>query len=157
MNHLQCAICGTKDALVFHCNYCGGYFCAEHHLPESHNCTNQPKATPHYMRPPEMKSNEPLPKIGKPIPHRSTFSHPKHHSKSKPSFWKFALFKLLRIIGVCSVLFGAFMFLINLGNQNTNAAVLCVFLFIGGVLLSWYAAFKMRTITIERGVRDAGR
>lgn len=40
MNQLQCETCGKKDALVFHCNYCGGYFCAEHHLPENHNCNN---------------------------------------------------------------------------------------------------------------------
>ena len=81
MNHFQCEACAKKDALVFHCNYCHKYYCAEHHLPESHGCANKPRTTPYYVRPPETKTNEPLPNIGKPIPYRSTFSHPKHHSK----------------------------------------------------------------------------
>jgi Zn-dependent protease len=25
--------------MPFRCNYCGGYYCAEHRLPEKHNCT----------------------------------------------------------------------------------------------------------------------
>jgi hypothetical protein len=58
-------------------------------------------------------------------------------------FWKFALYKLLRGIGACSALFGAFMFLINLGNQRTNETFFSILLFIGGILLSWYATFKI--------------
>jgi hypothetical protein len=51
MNHLQCEICGKEDALTFHCNYCGGYFCAEHHLPETHNCSRKPRTTPWFVQP----------------------------------------------------------------------------------------------------------
>ena len=79
MNQFQCQVagCGKKDALVFHCNYCGGYFCAEHHLPESHNCTYKPRTAPPYVKPPEAKLHEP-----------SVISYPPatQHSKTKP--WK---------------------------------------------------------------------
>ncbi len=61
MNHFQCQFpdCKKKDALVFHCNYCGNYFCADHHLPENHNCSNMPEKPPFHVRPPEVKSHEP--------------------------------------------------------------------------------------------------
>src|SRR2546427_580752 len=35
---LRCDFCGTDEDLPFTCNYCGGTFCAEHRLPESHAC-----------------------------------------------------------------------------------------------------------------------
>lgn len=34
----KCAACGKEELLPFVCRYCGNSFCAEHHLPESHNC-----------------------------------------------------------------------------------------------------------------------
>ena len=36
---VQCDSCGKDDDLPFRCNYCGGYFCSEHRLPEFHECT----------------------------------------------------------------------------------------------------------------------
>jgi Zn-dependent protease len=36
---LNCEYCGKEEALPFVCNYCGGTFCSEHRLPESHACT----------------------------------------------------------------------------------------------------------------------
>jgi hypothetical protein len=71
------------------------------------------------------------------------------------SFWKFTGFALLRVIGICSMLLGVFGGLIALGNHLTNGVILAVFLFISGILLTWYSTFKTRTITIERGIRDA--
>jgi Zn-dependent protease len=35
---LKCDYCGKEESLPFVCNYCGGTFCSEHRLPESHNC-----------------------------------------------------------------------------------------------------------------------
>lgn len=35
---MECQRCGKETFLPFKCPYCGGYFCAEHRLPESHNC-----------------------------------------------------------------------------------------------------------------------
>jgi Zn-dependent protease len=35
---LKCEACGKEEALPFVCNYCRGVFCADHRLPESHNC-----------------------------------------------------------------------------------------------------------------------
>jgi hypothetical protein len=112
MNHFQCEICGKKDALVFQCNYCHKYFCAEHHLPENHDCTNKPRITPYYVRPPETKTNEPLPKIGKPIPYRSTYSHPKHHSK--------ITWKKITAISITALIIGSLFWLIIQNNSFVN-------------------------------------
>ena len=35
---MKCDFCGKEEALPFVCNYCGGAFCADHRLPESHQC-----------------------------------------------------------------------------------------------------------------------
>ncbi|HIP62625.1 MAG TPA: rhomboid family intramembrane serine protease [Archaeoglobus profundus] len=36
----KCDICGKEEPLPFTCRYCGGTFCADHRLPEKHNCPN---------------------------------------------------------------------------------------------------------------------
>lgn len=33
-----CQNCGKKTTMPFRCKYCGGVFCGEHRLPESHDC-----------------------------------------------------------------------------------------------------------------------
>ncbi len=35
---MKCQYCGTEEILPFKCPYCNGYFCAEHRLPENHEC-----------------------------------------------------------------------------------------------------------------------
>ncbi len=35
---MNCEFCGKEEALPFVCNYCGGAFCADHRLPEAHQC-----------------------------------------------------------------------------------------------------------------------
>ena len=35
---VKCDYCGVEVALPFKCRYCGGNFCARHHLPENHDC-----------------------------------------------------------------------------------------------------------------------
>ena len=35
---VKCDRCGKEVDLPFRCNYCGGYFCSEHRLPEFHDC-----------------------------------------------------------------------------------------------------------------------
>lgn len=35
---MKCDYCGREEDLPFTCNYCGGTFCADHRLPESHAC-----------------------------------------------------------------------------------------------------------------------
>jgi len=42
----KCDYCGKEVYLPFVCKYCGGKFCAEHRLPESHNCPGLKKAKP---------------------------------------------------------------------------------------------------------------
>ncbi|MGA2681346.1 MAG: AN1-type zinc finger domain-containing protein [Candidatus Bathyarchaeia archaeon] len=94
MNQFQCEICGEKDALIFECNYCGGHFCAEHHLPESHNCKSKPKIAPFHMRPTEVKLNEPN------EPSVMSYPNATQHSKTKP--WKkiAGIFVILIIVGL---------------------------------------------------------
>jgi ADP-ribose pyrophosphatase YjhB (NUDIX family) len=38
----KCYYCGKEELIPFKCNYCGDYFCAEHRLPEMHNCADLP-------------------------------------------------------------------------------------------------------------------
>lgn len=33
-----CEYCGQKELMGFTCSYCNNYFCAEHRLPEKHDC-----------------------------------------------------------------------------------------------------------------------
>jgi Zn-dependent protease len=34
----KCQYCGEDVVMPFKCNYCGGFFCAEHRIPERHAC-----------------------------------------------------------------------------------------------------------------------
>lgn len=34
----SCEYCGKKELMGFTCSYCNNYFCAEHRLPEKHEC-----------------------------------------------------------------------------------------------------------------------
>lgn len=59
----KCDYCGKEVYLPFVCKYCGGKFCADHRLPESHNCPGLKKAKP----PPEKREllkAEPKPRTG---------------------------------------------------------------------------------------------
>lgn len=38
---VKCDKCGKDEFMPFRCKYCGGYFCAEHRLPEMHDCAGQ--------------------------------------------------------------------------------------------------------------------
>lgn len=35
----ECYYCGFKDPMPFTCKFCGGSYCYNHRLPESHNCS----------------------------------------------------------------------------------------------------------------------
>jgi len=41
---LNCHQCNTEVYMPFRCPYCGDFFCAEHRLPENHNCPEAWKA-----------------------------------------------------------------------------------------------------------------
>lgn len=86
----KCHICGKEELIPFKCAYCGGYFCAEHRLPERHNCSKVPDYAPVYI-------NEEKARLGqyKPSPsvswiddssnkkHKSIFSRIKKKIKGK--------------------------------------------------------------------------
>lgn len=50
---MKCSVCGRDELLPFKCKYCGEYFCAEHRLPEKHNCLGRFAAASPYEK--EMK------------------------------------------------------------------------------------------------------
>lgn len=41
---MKCQKCKKEVFLPFRCQYCGGYFCSEHRLPENHQCPQIEKA-----------------------------------------------------------------------------------------------------------------
>jgi len=34
----ECDICGKEESMPYHCRHCGGTYCGDHRLPESHDC-----------------------------------------------------------------------------------------------------------------------
>ncbi|MFB6172558.1 MAG: rhomboid family intramembrane serine protease [Haloarculaceae archaeon] len=34
----KCDVCGRSENMPYHCRHCGGTYCAEHRLPENHDC-----------------------------------------------------------------------------------------------------------------------
>lgn len=42
---LKCQYCGLNVDLPFRCPFCGGYFCADHRLPEFHACQGMRRGT----------------------------------------------------------------------------------------------------------------
>ncbi len=34
----KCDVCGKEENMPYHCRHCGGTYCGEHRLPESHDC-----------------------------------------------------------------------------------------------------------------------
>ncbi len=49
---MKCNYCGKDEVLPFKCQYCQGFFCAEHRLPENHNCSQIEKARAPREEPP---------------------------------------------------------------------------------------------------------
>ncbi|MHA1651875.1 MAG: AN1-type zinc finger domain-containing protein, partial [Candidatus Helarchaeota archaeon] len=57
----KCTKCGKEVYMPFICNYCGNAFCADHRLPENHNCKNIHEALPPHARtspPPPTSTSE---------------------------------------------------------------------------------------------------
>ena len=60
---MKCDFCAKEEPLPFVCNYCGGAFCADHRLPEAHQCKGDltqkrtivapPQTTFSWQNPPE--------------------------------------------------------------------------------------------------------
>ncbi|MEM3716192.1 MAG: AN1-type zinc finger domain-containing protein [Candidatus Bathyarchaeia archaeon] len=44
---MKCQYCGLNTDLPFRCPFCGGYFCAEHRLPEFHACQGIKRGVSH--------------------------------------------------------------------------------------------------------------
>lgn len=70
---MNCEFCGREEALPFVCNYCGGAYCADHRLPEAHQCKGDltqkrtitaPPQTTFSWRQPEVQPSMPSPTGG---------------------------------------------------------------------------------------------
>lgn len=48
---LKCDYCGREENLPFTCNYCGGTYCGDHRLPESHACRGDLSKRPSVTEP----------------------------------------------------------------------------------------------------------
>jgi len=100
----ECEQCGREETLPFTCAYCGGNYCVEHRLPESHNCTHRPKTPPPYLT---AYDNRQLSE--KPILKQKRF-----HLK------KWAAIAVIAVI-ISVILWSAYPSLINL-NQNPSVS-----------------------------------
>jgi uncharacterized protein YkwD len=70
----KCDQCGREEMLPFTCAYCGGNYCAEHRLPENHNCTHRPKTPPPYLTAYDKQPSEKPAVAKKPTMKRKQFS-----------------------------------------------------------------------------------
>ena len=62
----KCDFCGKEEYLPFECRYCGGKFCAEHRLPEAHNCEGI-KDGDYWNVPVKVKKKPKIPKVKIPV------------------------------------------------------------------------------------------
>ena len=72
---MKCQYCGVDETLPFDCTYCGKYLCADHRLPENHQCTELWRA----KRPVDYSSFESPPP-------RKQLQHPYSDAKPRKSF-----------------------------------------------------------------------
>lgn len=79
---LKCQYCENNVDLPFRCPFCGGYFCADHRLPENHSCpelwkvrTRGPPPREKYLPPSDKGKPEPSEK-GPPITYPLRFRKP---------------------------------------------------------------------------------
>lgn len=116
---VECQYCGREVYLPFKCPYCGGYFCAEHRLPENHAC-------------PEIwRAKAPRKEIIERTHQESTYTYPLTYqtqfSRGKAIF--FSLTELKHIaLGVFLV------FMVGLSPYFYNARALDVFIILGLIL-----------------------
>lgn len=75
---MNCEFCGKEEALPFVCNYCGGAFCADHRLPEAHQCKGDISQKRTIIAPPQTTFSWQTPAYTSPLPgrtQRGVFSH----------------------------------------------------------------------------------
>jgi Zn-dependent protease len=65
---LKCEFCGKEESLPFVCNYCGGVFCADHRLPESHQCKGDLTQKRTITAPPQTSFSWQTPPTATPFP-----------------------------------------------------------------------------------------
>ncbi|WGM89560.1 MAG: CAP domain-containing protein [Candidatus Bathyarchaeum tardum] len=94
----KCQICNKQVNMPFKCRYCSGFFCDEHRLPESHNCTWTPKESA------EPENNQPI-ATRKPPQKNEFISESEYHfvrkENTKPikQYKKSKKFRVKKVIG----------------------------------------------------------
>jgi len=73
------------------------------------------------------------------------------------SFLKFAIFRILGIIGRIIALCGGLFLILAISSQKDDAILMSVGILAVGILLSWFGGFREDTTVIERGARDGVR
>ncbi len=63
----KCDVCGKEEYLPYRCKYCGGTFCAEHRLPEKHNCPGIRRDEEYWNVPVKVKRSKPVEISVKPV------------------------------------------------------------------------------------------
>lgn len=126
---MYCQRCGREEPLPFRCPFCGGYFCAEHRLPETHDCTEAWKAK--IPRQPELGLT-PAPSVT--YSYRYGWAAP----AKRPGFW-FSSTEIVHVligVGLVSAVGLSLRrsFLI-IGVQNMSLVVFAVALFTLGFIL----------------------
>ena len=114
MTNSQCEICGKEELIPFKCKYCGGFFCAEHRLPENHYCAGQPTEAPVFARPKTKKY--------KPSKNAWSFT-PSRKQKNKSKLIKIVAVVIvisLSLFIIDSYVYPIFQLLQNSGEPNQN-------------------------------------
>lgn len=65
---MKCDYCGREEPLPFVCNYCGGAFCPDHRLPETHQCKGDLSQKRTIVAPPQTTFTWQTPPTATPFP-----------------------------------------------------------------------------------------
>ena len=110
---VKCAYCGKEVSMPFVCPYCGQPFCAEHRLPENHECPNMPKEPFTYQR--KSKEEKRIKEGEFYFIRESSGKENSHEIVKKKKFGRIILaFSMILIIASITVAFTSY----NIGNSQ---------------------------------------
>lgn len=106
----KCEQCGKEVLFPFECSYCGKTFCAEHRLPENHQCPNLPKEPFWYQKQKamgiEQKQKQPIKEGGFYFIKEENPNTQSNRTKSKKPVKKIAIL-LVAVVIVAVILWNA--------------------------------------------------
>ncbi len=72
---MKCEKCAAETFLPFKCQYCGGFYCSDHRLPENHDCSHM-----EFARSPSSGLEAPMTQAPKTYEYTVTYSNPLRNS-----------------------------------------------------------------------------